>query len=40
MNFIYLIKRIVLKRPGFQSQKYGMPNYIHDCFQSKKPVFW
>jgi len=25
MNHIYLIKLVVLKRPGFQSQKYGMP---------------
>ena len=26
MNRIYLIRLIVLKHPGFQSQKYGMPN--------------
>ena len=25
MNHIYLIRLVVLKRPGFQSQKYGMP---------------
>jgi len=25
MNHIYLIRFVVLKRPGFQSQKYGMP---------------
>jgi len=24
---LHLIKLVVLKRPGFQSQKYGMPNY-------------
>jgi len=23
---MYLIRLVVLKRPGFQSQKYGMPN--------------
>ena len=28
MNDIYLIRLILLKRPGFQSQKYGMPNII------------
>jgi len=28
MNHIYLIRLILLKRPGFQSQKYGMPNII------------
>jgi len=27
MNHIYLIRFVVLKRPGFQSQKYGMPNH-------------
>ena len=29
MNHVYLIRVVVLKRPGFQSQKYGrpMPNY-------------
>ena len=27
MNHIYLISLVVLKRPGFQSQKYGMPSY-------------
>jgi len=27
MNHIYLVRLVVLKRPGFQSQKYGMPNY-------------
>jgi len=26
MNYIYLI-RLVLKRPGFQQQKYDMPNF-------------
>jgi len=25
MNHIYLIWLILLKRPGFKSQKYGMP---------------
>jgi len=25
MNHMYLIRLVVLKRPGFQSQKYGMP---------------
>ena len=25
MNHIYLIRLVLLKRPGFQSQKYGMP---------------
>jgi len=25
MNHIYLIRLVVLKRPGFQSQKFGMP---------------
>jgi len=25
MNHIYLIRLVALKRPGFQSQKYGMP---------------
>jgi len=24
---IYLIRLVVLKRPGFQSQRYGMPTY-------------
>jgi len=24
MNYIYLKRLVVLKRPGFQSQKYGM----------------
>ena len=27
MNHIYLISLVVLKCPGFQSKKYGMPNY-------------
>jgi len=27
MNHIYLIK-LVPKRPGFQSQKYGMPIFV------------
>ena len=27
MNHIYLIRLVVLKRPGFPSQKYGMPMY-------------
>jgi len=26
MNHIYLIRLIPLKRPGFQSQKYGIPS--------------
>jgi len=26
MNHIYLIRLVLLKRPGFQSQKYGMPS--------------
>ena len=25
MNHIYPMRLVVLKRPGFQSQKYGMP---------------
>jgi len=32
MNHIYLIRLVVLKRPGFQSQKYGIPtptSYIY-----------
>jgi len=28
MNHIYLIRFVLLKRPGFQSQKYDMPNYV------------
>jgi len=28
MNHIYLISLVVLKRPGFQSQKYGMPRLM------------
>jgi len=28
MNPICLIRLVVLKRPGFQSQKYGMPTYL------------
>jgi len=28
MNHIYLIRLVVLKRPGIKSQKYGMPNYL------------
>jgi len=28
MNHIYLTRLILLKRPGFQSPKYGMPTYI------------
>jgi len=35
MNHNYLIRLILLKRPGFQSQKYGMPtshsNIIKTC---------
>jgi len=27
MNHIYLVRFVVLKRPGFQLQKYGMPSY-------------
>jgi len=27
MNHIYLIRLVLLKRPGFQSQKYGMPRF-------------
>jgi len=27
MNHIYLVRFAVLKRAGFQSQKYGMPTY-------------
>jgi len=30
MNHIYLIRLVLLKRPSFQSQKYGMPNYCHN----------
>jgi len=26
MNHIYPIRLVVLKRPGYQSQKYGMPS--------------
>jgi len=29
---MYLMRFVVLKRPGFQSQKYRMPNYT--------PTFW
>jgi len=28
MNYIYLIRLVVLKRPGFQAQKHGMPNLM------------
>ena len=31
MNHIYRISLVVLKRPGFQSQKYGLPT------QASKP---
>jgi len=27
INHIYLIRLVVLKRPGFQSQKYGLPAF-------------
>jgi len=27
MNRIYLMRPVVLKRPGFQSQRYGMPDH-------------
>ena len=29
MNHINLIRLVLLKRPGFQSQKYGMPIYVY-----------
>jgi len=32
MNHVYLIRLVLLKRPGFQLQKYGMLSYI--CFLS------
>jgi len=34
MNHIHLIRLVVLKRPGFQSQKFGMPT--SDKQQKKK----
>jgi len=29
MNRIYMIRLVLPKRPGFQSQKYGMPSYTY-----------
>jgi len=29
MNYINLLRLFVLKRPGFQSQKYGVPTLKH-----------
>jgi len=38
MNHIYLIRLVVLKRPGFQSQKYGMPS-VTGQFRNY-PISW
>jgi len=34
MDHVYLIRLVLLKRPGFQSQKYGMPvkRDLHEHF--------
>jgi len=31
MNHIYFAKFVLLKPPGFQSQKHGMPNNSYNC---------
>jgi len=36
MNHKYLMRLVVLKRRGFQSQKYGMPSYLLYASQTKK----
>jgi len=37
--FDFLLKLVVLKRPGFQSQKYGMPIYT-SIIESYAVCFW
>ena len=38
MNHIYLIRLILLKRLGFQSQEYGMPRFIPGVSNSNGSV--
>jgi len=38
MNHIYLIRLVLLKRPGFQSQKYGMPTITAFSYTDRQPM--
>jgi len=38
MNHIFSDKLVVLKRPGFQSRKRGVPNFTDSRLFHKKPL--